>query len=197
MSTRSSGSADPRHIVVVGSMAVGKSTVGRALAARLGRPFRDSDDDLEAKRGLTGRALAEREGVDALHRWEAEHLLAALAGTQPAVVAAAASVVDDAACLAALREPFVVWLRAPAAVLAQRMVDGTGADDHRRPLGDDTAVAELQARRADRFAAVADLTIDTVADGTATSPDAIVATVLAALQPAAPGWGIGPLPPTP
>jgi shikimate kinase len=186
MSTRSSGSADPPHVVVVGSMAVGKSTVGRALAARLDRPFRDSDDDLEAKRGLTGRALAEREGVDALHRWEAEHLLAALAETPPAVVSVAASVVDDAACLAALREPFVVWLRAPAAVLAQRMADGERADDHRRTLGGARAVAELEARRADRFAAVADLTIDTVADGTTTSPDAIVATILAALQPAAP-----------
>jgi shikimate kinase len=187
MSTRTSGSADPRHVVVVGSMAVGKSTVGRALAARLGRPFRDSDDDLEATQGLTGRALAEREGVDALHRWETEHLRAALAGTQPAVVAAAASVVDDDACLAALREPFVVWLRASAGVLARRIADGTRGDDHRRPLGDATAVAELQAHRADRFAAVADLTIDTVADGTTTSPDAIVGTVLAALQPAAPG----------
>ena len=187
MSTRPSGSADPPQVVVVGSMAVGKSTVGRALAARLGRPFRDSDDDLEATRGLTGRALAEREGVDALHRWEAEHLLAALAGTEPAVVAAAASVLDDGACLAALREPFVVWLRAPAGVLAQRMSDSARADDHRRPLGDATAVAELEARRADRFAAVADLTIETVADGATTSPDAIVAAILAALQPAAPG----------
>jgi shikimate kinase len=187
MSTRSSGSADPRHVVVVGSMAVGKSTVGRALAARLGRPFRDSDDDLEATRGLTGRALAGREGVEALHRWEAEHLLTALAETRPAVVAAAASVVDNPACLAALQEPFVVWLRAPAAVLAQRMADGAPADDHRRPLGDSTAVAELEARRAGRFDAVADLTIDTVAGGKATSPDAIVAMILSALQPAAPG----------
>ena len=103
------------------------------------------------------------------------------------MVAAAASVVDDAACLAALREPFVVWLRAPAAVLARRMAEATRADDHRRPLGDASAVAELEARRADRFGAVADLTIDTVSDGTTTGPDAIVATIMAALQPAAVG----------
>ena len=79
-----------------------------------------------------------------------------------------------------------MWLRAPAAVLAQRWAD-VRADDHRRPLGGARAVADLEARRADRFAAVADLTIDTVANGTTTSPDAIVATILAALQPAAPG----------
>src|SRR4029450_13513392 len=86
------GGGHESHIVVVGSMAVGKSTVGRGLAARLGRPFRDSDADLGATGGGTGRGLAEREGVEALHRWEAGHLLTALEGSQPAVVAAAASV---------------------------------------------------------------------------------------------------------
>jgi shikimate kinase len=167
-------------------MAVGKSTVGRALAARLGRPFRDSDDDRAATRGLTGRALAEREGVDALHRWEAEHLLTTLAETQPVVVAAAASVVDDAACLAALRDPFVVWLGAPAAVLALRIRGDARAGDHRRQLGDVSAVAELESRRAGRFGGVADLTIDTVSDGTTMRPEAIVAAIMAALQPAPP-----------
>lgn len=177
---------DDAHVVVVGPMAVGKSTVGRELAARLGRPFRDSDDDLAATRGLTGRALAERDGVKALHHWEAEHLLAALAEPQPVVVAAAASVVDDAACRAALREPFVVWLRAPATVLARRMDADAGAADHRRRLGGPDAVAELEASRAGRFEAVADLTIDTVVDGATTPPDAIVASILAALPPRAP-----------
>jgi shikimate kinase len=169
-------------------MAVGKSTVGRALATRLGRQFRDSDDDLAATRGLTGRALAERDGVDALHRWEAEHLMNSLVGSEPVVVAAAASVVDDAACRAALREPFVVWLRAPATVLARRMESDTSAEDHRRRLRNVYAVAELEARRADRFGAVADLTIDTVVDGTATGPEAIVAAILGALQPPPPGF---------
>ncbi len=32
-----------RHVVLVGLMASGKSTVGRLLAARLGRPFVDND----------------------------------------------------------------------------------------------------------------------------------------------------------
>jgi|SRR5215510_3865569 len=167
-------------------MAVGKTTVGRALADRLGRPFRDSDADLAATRGLTGRTLAQREGVDALHRWEAQDLLDALAGSEPVVVAAAASVVDDAACLAALRDPFVVWLRAPATLLSRRMAGGSGADDHRRPVGDTLAVAALEAERARRFGAVADLTVDTVTKGTARSPDAIVAAIVEAFR-ATPG----------
>ena len=62
------------HLVVMGPMAVGKSTVGEALAGRTGRPLRDSDRDLAEAEGLTGRQFARAKGVEALHRWEAEHL---------------------------------------------------------------------------------------------------------------------------
>ena len=166
------------HVVLVGPMGVGKSSVGRGVAEALGRPLRDSDDDLAAERGIRGRELAATEGVDALHAWEADHLLRTLASAEPSVIAAAASVVDDPRAAAALTEPFVVWLRAPAGVLAGRL-EGT---DHRRALGDDplARVQELAARRHDGYAAVADATVDsdgTDADGVA----AAVAEVLAAL----------------
>jgi hypothetical protein len=88
--------------------------------------------------------------------------------------------VDDAACLAALHDPFVVWLRAPDAVLARRVASGSRADDHRRPV-DAAAVAALEAERAGRFGAVADLTVDTVTNSTTMSPDAIVASIVEAL----------------
>jgi shikimate kinase len=171
-------------------MAVGKTTAGRELASRLGWPFLDSDADLTATRGITGRELAEREGVGALHRWEAEHLLRTLASPRPVVVAAAASVVDDAACRAALRRPFVVWLRAPAGVLERRMEGDDRLRDHRRRLGGATAVRELEARRAGRFAAVADLVVDIVVDGVALRPDEIVTAILDQL-PAPPGGAPG------
>lgn len=164
-----------RHVVVLGPMAVGKTTVARALAARLGRPWRDSDADLAAARGITGRQLAQAEGVDALHRWEADHLLAALADPVPSVVAAAASVVDDPRCRAALGPADVVVLSAPPAVLARRMAadraadaggdggGGGGGGGSRRDLGPDeaAAVAGLNRRRAEAFRAVADAVVDT------------------------------------
>lgn len=146
------------HLVLVGSMGVGKSTVGRLLAAGLGRPLRDSDVDLEAGQRRTGRTVAAESGVDELHRWEAEHLLQVLGEPEPAVVTAAASVVDDDRCVEALGQAFVVWLRASPATLARRIAGRS----HRRELGPDLAAAlhRLEARRAPRYAAVADLTVD-------------------------------------
>src|SRR5262245_1261902 len=109
-----------RHLVVVGPMAVGKSTLAEALAGWAGRPLRDSDDDLMAARGVTGRQLAEAEGIDALHLWEADDLRLALVDPTPSVIAAAASVVDMASCREALAAPFVISLTAPADVRAAR-----------------------------------------------------------------------------
>ncbi len=72
-----------RHVVLVGLMGAGKTTVGRRLAARLGWPWHDSDADIEAATGLTVRDLRERDGVEAMHDLEAAQLLHALVGAWP------------------------------------------------------------------------------------------------------------------
>jgi shikimate kinase len=174
---------DHRHLVVLGPMAVGKTTVATALARHLGRPLHDSDAELVAERGINGRELAARDGVPALHRWEAERLLRSLASAVPDVVAAAASVVDDPACRAALGPALVVLLTAPPEVLAARMAAEAG--DWRRSLGPDpvAGVAELDRRREPEFAAVADVVVDTAGR----TPAEVVAAAEAAIDAAAQG----------
>lgn len=148
-----------RHLVLVGGMGTGKTTVGRMLAEQLERSFLDSDDQLLASRGETGREVATRHGVDELHRAEASHLLEALAGPEPSVVAAAASVVDRDRCIDALGAVDVVWLRASPDTASQRIEHTTD----RRPLGSDPSegMAALADDRDPRYQQVADLVIDT------------------------------------
>lgn len=145
-----------RHVVVTGLMGIGKSTVATALATALGRAHRDSDRDLQRLFGRSGAQLADDHGVPELHRLEAAVLLGALAGPEPVVVSAAASVVEDRHCRRALRRTAVVIvLDAPITVVAERMASGS----HRRPM----PLAELDAlaeRRAPLFDQVADGRID-------------------------------------
>ena len=150
-----------RHIVVVGLMAAGKTEVGRRLAARLGRPWRDSDLHIEARAGLTVRELRDRDGVDAMHALEATQLLEALADPEPTVISAAASTVDVPECREALTAPDVgvVWLRASPEVLARRFAS---SDKHRPEFGDSPLqfLTEQAVRRDPLFASLDPVIID-------------------------------------
>jgi shikimate kinase len=151
----------PRHVVVMGLMGAGKSEVGRRLAARLGRPWRDSDRDIEARTRQTVRQLRDRDGVEAMHALEAKHLLDALATPEPSVISAAASTVDVPECREALKAPdvAVVWLRASPEVLARRFAS---ADQHRPEFGDSPLafLTDQAARRNPQFASLDPVVVD-------------------------------------
>ena len=142
-------------------MGAGKTTVGRALAARRGWGFVDTDAEVEARTGRTVGEMWAAEGEPAFRRAEAEVLAEALGAAQPVVVAAGGGVVLDPANRARLRHARqVVWLRARPSTLARRC----GAGDLRPLLNSASEPAEVLARlAADRhylYAEVADLAVD-------------------------------------
>ena len=147
------------HIVLVGLMGAGKSTVGSLLAQRLQREFFDNDALLERRTGQTAKSIRRDLGEDELHRIEAEVLLECLSTGPVAVIAAAASTVLDAQVREALRDAaFVVWLRADLRALTERLVDpGT------RPLFGNIGevLAHQDENRAALFASIADVVVDT------------------------------------
>jgi shikimate kinase len=144
------------RIVLVGFMGAGKTTVGAALAGRLGWPHRDCDRDIEALTGSTGAQIVAADGVDSLHQLEEAVLLGALADPARCVVSAAGWVVESTICrLAMARRAAVVWLSLPTDDLEIRMASGS----HRRPVSSDQLVG-LVARRGPVLQAIADLVVD-------------------------------------
>jgi shikimate kinase len=169
-----------RHVVLLGLMGSGKSTVGHVLARRLRRPFIDNDEALEARSGHSAREIADTEGAEALHVLEAQALVDALARPAPAVVAAAASVVEEPAAVDAVRGNDIVYLHATPEVLAARVVDREADDDH-RPFVDRDAGALLEqqyAARDQRYRALAGIIVDTSAN----TPDEVVDDIMRALE---------------
>lgn len=67
-----------RRVYLVGPRASGKTTVGKALAARAGWNFEDTDATLTATAGMTVEQIVEREGWDGFRRRETEALRATL-----------------------------------------------------------------------------------------------------------------------
>ena len=150
-----------RHLVLVGMMGVGKTTIGTAVAARLGRRFVDSDELIEARAGRTVREIFESDGEPAFRQLETEALVEALADPDPLVIAAAGGVVLRPENRAALEHSgaFVVWLKADPSVLAGRVHVG----DHRPLLGDDpeAALRRLLPQRVRWYEEVADASVET------------------------------------
>jgi shikimate kinase len=144
------------HLVVLGLMGIGKSTTAQAMARARGVAWYDSDTDLEATFGKTGGELADELGLDELHRLESAVLLGRLADVEPAVISAAAAIVEDPRCREALaHRARVVVLNAPVDEILRRMATGS----HRRVMPKNELVA-LAERRAPLFAAVSDLDLD-------------------------------------
>ncbi|KJE25353.1 shikimate kinase [Frankia torreyi] len=137
------------RIFLVGLMGSGKSTVGRALADRLGRPYLDNDALLQQRTGLDAPALADL-GRAALHDQESRQLHALLDTPAPYVAGIAASVADNPDDLGRIADAGrVVYLRATPATLARRVGRGQG-----RPwLGEDllTTLNEMFAARDDAY----------------------------------------------
>ncbi|MCU1358424.1 MAG: shikimate kinase [Acidimicrobiales bacterium] len=148
------------RVALIGLMATGKSTLGRALAQHLGWTFSDIDDVIVDATGHTVRELWEREGEEGYRPREAAAVLEALTTAEPVVVAVPAGAVLEAEVADALtdRSVLVIWLDATPATLAARV----GSDDHRPLLGSDplAVLTEMAADRRDRYQALADDVIE-------------------------------------
>lgn len=173
-------SADParRHLVLVGLMGAGKTTVGERCATRLGRPFVDTDDLVET---CTGRTVADlfAEGEATFRAVERDAVADACASPAPLVIACGGGAVLDPDSRRRLRSAgFVVWLRAAPQVLADRVQ----RDPVERPLlareGRLATLTRLAATRAPAYDAAADVTVTT--EGR--SPDEVAAAVLEELD---------------
>jgi shikimate kinase len=169
-----------RHVVLTGPMGVGKTTVGKLVAARLGLRFVDSDELVEVTEHTTARRVAAIHGVPYLHRVEARLVAAAIAADRPCVIAAAASVGDRPDLLGTILGAghLLFLLSGDPAELAAR----SDADRHRRPLAVRDAV-RLGAAREELVRGMGGFVVDTRGSSAAATADVIVAAVLAAGVP--------------
>lgn len=101
-------------------MGVGKSTIGRRLAKRLGLPFVDSDSAIEDAAGFTAAEIFEKFGEKDFRDGE-RRLVARLVDGKVGIIATGGGAFVDSRTRELLNERAVtVWLDAPVDVLAER-----------------------------------------------------------------------------
>ncbi|MGH9137638.1 MAG: shikimate kinase [Acidimicrobiales bacterium] len=149
------------HLVLVGMMGAGKTTIGRRVANLLGRPFVDADEAFVAKFGQTIGEVFERDGEGAFRAMESKLLHDLLTVAEPMLIAAGGGAVISEANRTLLSKPdvHVVYLHAEPAFLASR----AEARPHRPLLADadvETTIGRLFGEREAWYRQVADDIVD-------------------------------------
>ena len=160
-------STEMQNIVLVGMPGCGKTTVGKALAEQLNRPFFDADEEILKRTGKSAEAWIEACGEAVFRQKETEVLesLCKQSGTVIATGGGAVTVLENADILR--QNSIVFFINRDVSALP---VEG-------RPLSKATALSEMYEVRLPLYRGVCDYEI--AADG---SVEAVVRRILEELQ---------------
>jgi shikimate kinase len=147
-----------RSLVLVGLMGCGKSSIGRRLASRLGLPFIDADEEIEA---AAGKSIAEifADHGEAHFRDGERKVIARLLGNGPQVLATGGGAFMNAETRETIRSRGIsIWLRAELPVLMRRVTKR----DTRPLLNTGDPEATMRRLMAERYPvyALADVTVE-------------------------------------
>jgi shikimate kinase len=155
-----------RHVMLIGMMGAGKTTVGAECARRLDRAFVDTDELIEATAGRSISEIFASGGEEVFRAMERGAVADVCASPAPLVIAAGGgAMLDPVNRRLAGTSATVVWLRTGPRELAQRVAaQGTEAGAERPLLAAADPIATIErltTLRADAYAAVADIVVDT------------------------------------
>ena len=173
-------STDQKTIVLVGLMGAGKTVLGSKLARQMGRPFIDSDVEIERTAEMRIRDIFEYDGEARFRKIETQIIKAILEGP-PVVLSTGGGAFCQPALRAIIKQKALsIWINAPPEILFARIKNTAS-----RPLlrGDDPLeVLKSLAEDRNPHYAKADMTLKTKGLGLARSVSDLVSLVNTATQ---------------
>ena len=174
------------NIVLIGYRCTGKTTVGRLLAERTGKDFRDTDLAVEAATGTSIEDLVSAGGWPAFRALERQAVRAVSARDNQVIAVGGGAVLDEENVRNLVQGAFVVWLDGAPEVLRGRMEREQRLGKIRPSLTGQDPLTEIQqvlktrrplyerisALRVDTSALGPMETVTAIIDGLAKSPSA-------------------------
>ncbi|MBP7746718.1 MAG: shikimate kinase [Phycisphaerae bacterium] len=153
-----------RNVILIGLRGSGKSSVGRALAARLGWEFVDTDERVEAQTRRTIAEIFAQDGEPAFRALETAVIKDVARGTRQVLSVGGGAVLNPENCASLRAAGVCVWLTAPAEELHRRTQADPGTATRRPALTDAAGVGEVRrllSARQPLYAALADHVVST------------------------------------
>jgi len=166
------------NLVLIGYRGTGKTTTARLLAERLGWPWFDADDQIELFAGKAIAQIFSDDGEPAFRQWESQ-VVAELAERSQCVLALGGGAVMRPENRQAIsRQGKIVWLRASAETIWQRIQADPTTLGRRPNLTAHGGITEIIATLDERspiYRQCAELEVDTTGKTPAQVADAILA----------------------
>lgn len=143
-----------RNIILIGMPGSGKTMLGRRLAARLGREFRDADAEFTKKYGITPAEMLTQEGETAFREKEHNVLAALCAGSRLVISTGGGCVTREDNYAPMASNGIILYLDRPVKALSVRG----------RPLSQRVTPEELYKIRAPLYRRFADTVVGNDAD---------------------------------
>ena len=147
----------PRSIVMVGLMGCGKSAIGRRIAARLGMPFVDADDEIELAAGKSISDIFAEHGESYFRVGERKVISRLLDGEAKVLATGGGAFMNEDTRKKISETGISIWLKADLPILMRRV-----ARRSHRPLltkGDPEATMRRLMSERHRVYKQADITI--------------------------------------
>ena len=143
---------DKRNIVLIGMPSSGKTTIGKALAARMGKRFADTDELIVGTTGKSIPEIFEKEGEKVFREIE-KKVICDIAVNDGTVIATGGGVIlDEKNVLALKRNGVIVYL--------DRKIDNLIATDSRPLSSNVDDLKKLYDKRKPLYEKYAEITID-------------------------------------
>jgi shikimate kinase len=169
----------PDNLILIGFSGTGKSTVAKRLAASLGWPCVDTDQEIVARFDKSIAAVFREDGESAFREAERVAVARACAGARQVISVGGGAPVDPTGQGAMRDRNLIVRLDAPPETILRRLRDGPNAEERPMVAGPDPLgrIRSLLHARAEAYA-IADLAVDT--EGR--EPDDVVNQILGWLE---------------
>jgi shikimate kinase len=152
------------NLFLIGYRCTGKSSVGRSLAATIGRPFIDTDSLVVSENGMSIRNIVDSRGWEAFRRLE-HTALQQVCTMGRRVVATGGGIVLDADNVKLMKKRGrIIWLRASPETIKARMLQDQATETHRPALTSTDSICEIEETLAERsplYQHAMDFSVDT------------------------------------